>query len=511
MRKQFHHIIYLCSLTTIAIALPLSLFVMTVGIIALAINAILEWNWLQKWERLKSNKLIPFLISFPVLYALGFINTDMWGNGLNSLLMKLPLILIPLVVSTTEPLSRSEIKFILFGYIGSLLFTTIYSTVYLFVTPIQDIREISIFISHIRFSLNIVLGILILFFFIWNQEWRNRILVPIFIIILIWLVLYLFISQTLTGIGILFILTISLLLFLFFNKNKTKETRIVSLIFLSFVTFVIIYISLITINYFHDKNQNVILESKTKFGNEYSHEPESIIENGSRIGLYVCEKELNEFWGKRSSIPYENIKYGLIRYLNSKGERKDGEGVISLTSKDIHNIELGYANIDYTRGIGLKRSLYPTFFSLSLYHKYGKIHQSSLLERFELWKASLQIIQNHWIAGVGIGDHKYELDHQLEIQNSEIIKKEKGTHNQFLTIMLSGGLVVLVPFFIMLFAPFLIQKNINFLYFQFFLIVFISMITEDTLDSHAGVTFYAFFNTLFLFIIPKRRIEKETK
>lgn len=502
MRKQFHHIIYLCSLTTIAIALPLSIFVMTVGIIALAINAILEWNWVQKWDRLKSNKIVPFLISFPIFYALGFINTDLWENGINSFLIKLPLIIIPLVVSTTAPLPKPEVKFILFGYIGSLLFTTIYSTVYLYVTPIQDIREISVFISHIRFSLNIVLGIIILFFLMWNKEWRNRILVPIYLLILSWFILYLFISQTLTGIGILFILTISLLIYLFFNKNKTKETRIVSLLFLSFVSFVIIYISLITFQYFHENEKNVPLEAKTKLGNEYTHDSESIIENGSRIGVYVCEKELHEYWGKRSSIPYENIKYGLIRYLNSKGERKDATGMGSLTPKDIHNIELGFANVDYTRGIGLKRSLYPTFFSLSLYDKFGKIHQSSLLERFELWTASFKIIQKHWFSGVGIGDHKHELDHQLEIQNSEITKKEKGCHNQFITLMLSGGLLVLVPFMFMLIAPFIIQKKQNFIYIQFFLIVFISMITEDTLDSHAGVTFFAFFNTLFLLVIP---------
>jgi hypothetical protein len=271
---------------------------------------------------------------------------------------------------------------------------------------------------------------------------------------------------------------------------------------------VIIYLSLITFQYFHEHDKNVPLETITKLGNEYTHDPESIIENGSRIGLYICEKELVEYWGKRSAIPYDNIKDGLIRYLNSKGARKDGAGVRSLTPKDIHNVEVGFANIDYTKGIGLKRSLYPTFFSLSLYQKYGKIHQSSLLERFELWKASFHIIQNHLILGVGIGDHKQELDHQLEILNSEITKKEKGCHNQFLTILLSGGLLVFIPFMMMLIAPLIIQKRGNFLYIQFFLIVVISMITEDTLDTHAGVTFFAFFNTILLLVIPTPRSEK---
>lgn len=398
---------------------------MTVGIIALGINSVLEWNWKQKWERLKSNKLLPYLISFPVLYAIGFINTDLWENGVNSLLMKLPLLIIPLVISTTAPLAKIEIKLIFGGYIGSLLFTTIYSSIYLLIKPIQDIREISVFISHIRFSLNIVFGIVILFYFMWNQEWKDRKLIPLYIVLAIWFIFYLFISQTLTGIGILFILTIFLIFYILFNKNKTKEKRIVAFLFLSFISFFIIYISFISFQYFYEKDKETPIETKTKLGNEYTHDHESFVENGYRIGYYICEKELYEYWGKRSDIGYENVKDGLIRYLNSKGERKDAAGIQALTDKDINNIELGYANIEYTRGIGLKRSLYPTFFSLSLYHKFGNIHQSSLLERLELWKTSLGMIQKHWVTGVGIGDHKYKLDQQLELQNSEIIKKEK--------------------------------------------------------------------------------------
>lgn len=505
-RNMFHHIIYFCSLATIAIALPLSLFVMTVGIIALAINAILEWNWAQKWERLKTNKLVLLLISFPIFYALGFINTDLWENGINSFLMKLPLLIIPLVVSTTAPISKSEIKFILLSYIGSLLFTTIYSTIYLIITPIQDIREISIFISHIRFSLNIVFGIVILLFLMWNNEWKNRKFTPFYLIILIWLIFYLFISQTLTGIGILFILITFLMFYAVFNKHKTKETKIVSYLFLSFITVFIIYISCITYQYFHEKDSGSPLETKTMLGNDYTHDHESIVENGHKIGYYVCEKELHYYWLKRSKVPYKNVKDGLIRYLNSKGERKDGSGILALSENDIKYIELGIANVNYTKGIGLKRSLYPTYFSLSLYNKYGNIHQSSLLERFELWKTSFKMIRKNWVTGVGIGDHKLKLDQQLEIQKSEITKKEKGCHNQYITIWLSGGILVLIPFLLMLIAPLILHKKLNILYILFFLIISISMFTEDTLDSHAGITFYAFFNSFLLFIMnPNKR------
>lgn len=53
----------------------------------------------------------------------------------------------------------------------------------------------------------------------------------------------------------------------------------------------------------------------------------------------------------------------------------------------------------------------------------------------------------------------------------------------------------------MLIAPLLLHKKLDLLYIQFFIIIAISMITEDTLDSHAGVTFFAFFNSLLLLVV----------
>jgi hypothetical protein len=39
----------------------------------------------------------------------------------------------------------------------------------------------------------------------------------------------------------------------------------------------------------------------------------------------------------------------------------------------------------------------------------------------------------------------------------------------------------------------------EYLYLVFFVIVFMSMLTEDTLETQAGATFFAFFNAFLLF------------
>lgn len=510
-RLKFHRILYLSSLFIIATSLPLSMYMMTVGIMVMLGNMILEWNWVQKWERMKQNKIILFLISFPLLFWIGFFHTDQWTLAINSYLMKLPMLIIPLGIATEAPLKRSEIKAVFYVYLGSVLFTTLYSIYFMFTHPIQDIREISVFISHIRFSLNIVLSIVIITFLIWNKEWRDRTLLPVLVLTGIWFFLYLFISQTLTGIIILFILILFLMVYMFFYFKKRIEYRIISIMFFVLLVGLISYVTIITVDYFHTDEKEIPAQKVTKSGNLYWHNPDTWVENGHKIEYYLCLDELKQEWPKRSQVPLEEVQHGLIRYLNSKGLHKDAEGIQQLTDEDITNVENGYANVDYTRGIGLKRSLYPTFFSLSLYQKFGKIHQSSLLERIELWKTSFTILKHNWLFGVGVGDHKTELDQQLKLQHSEITKKEKGCHNQYLTIWLSGGIFLLFLFLIMMIAPLFFKMENRLLYLLFFILISVSMFTEDTINTHAGVTFFSFFNALILLGVGRLSKEKETE
>lgn len=327
IREKFHYTLYIGSLLTIAVSLPLSMFVMTIGICVLFCNAILEWNWKEKWDRLKKNRQVFFIISFPLLFFIGFINTDNFSLALDSYLMKLPMLIIPLSIVTSKPLQKKEIKWVFLAYIGSLVFTTLFTFYYLNTHIIKDIRDISLFISHIRFSLNIVFGIVILSFLIWDKEWRNRKIIPIYVLILIWFVLYLFIAQTLTGIAILFMLVLFLMLHIVIHVKHKREYKVLTVIFFVFVLSLLTYITIISYHYFHNKDQQIELEKYTKSGNLYWHNHDTWVENGHMIGYYICMTELQQEWSKRSIIPMSDVEQGLIRYLNSMGLRKDAEGV----------------------------------------------------------------------------------------------------------------------------------------------------------------------------------------
>ncbi|MDB9710217.1 hypothetical protein OAB13_10010, partial [Salibacteraceae bacterium] len=48
--------------------------------------------------------------------------------------------------------------------------------------------------------------------------------------------------------------------------------------------------------------------------------------------------------------------------------------------------------------------------------------------------------------------------------------------------------------------PFITMKSANsFLYIGFAIVIYASMLNEDTLETQTGVTLYAFFNVLLLF------------
>jgi len=509
-RQDVHHIIYIVCLLTIACSIPLSNYVMSMGGIFLSVNWFLEWNWKKKWELLKANRLVVVLSAFFFICSLCLIKTDNLSIGLDNLLSKLPLLYTPIIMATSKPLEGKAQRIIIIGFICSVFFATIYSVIYLLNNDVVDIRDISVFISHIRFSLCIVFAIFLCGFISFNITHYSKITRTIFLLVSVWFVIYLFIAQTLTGISILIIASVFILFKMLLSRKKDFLRKIIIYSFSLLVLGFAAYATYIIYDYYSVttplKSQ---LESTTKEGNLYHHDLNSILENGSLVYLYVCEEELKTEWAKRSELTYnDSIETTIIRYLNSKGLRKDGEGIKALSDKDINNIEQGIANVDYSYGFGLKRSLYPLLFSFTLYEKYNKIDHSSILQRIELWKVGFQVIKTNVLFGVGIGDHKSAIDNQLIAQNSPLTyKKEMGCHNQFITYCLMGGVILLICFLFTLVYPFLENKNSHTILYQiFFIIIFFSLFTEDTLETQVGITLYAFFNSFLLFIFDDNKI-----
>jgi O-antigen ligase len=188
--------------------------------------------------------------------------------------------------------------------------------------------------------------------------------------------------------------------------------------------------------------------------------------------------------------------------MTSKDLRKDKEGVEALTIQDIKNIENGIANYHYTQGIGVESRLMKIIFEYNNYVKTGDPSGHSVMQRVEYWKTASYIIKKNFWFGVGTGDMNIAFQSQYDEMDSKLDKHSRlRTHNQYLSIWVGLGFLGFLWFLFVLFYPPLHLKSFNSIYYFIFFIAFIvSMLTEDTIETQAGLTFYVFFNSLFLFL-----------
>ena len=225
----------------------------------------------------------------------------------------------------------------------------------------------------------------------------------------------------------------------------------------------------------------------------------------------MCLPELKMAWEERSKIPFyqkdsndQDIRITLIRYLNSKGLRKDYQGVKALSDDDIKNIEKGIANYNYTKFISIKSRLYKLFWEYQNYRMNGDIQGHSVIQRIELWSVSIDLIKKYFWFGAGTGDLPDVFKEELTIQNSPLKETRMRSHNQFLSIFIAFGIFGFLWFVFSLIYPLIKTKKYKDYFFMvFFIVLLLSMMTEDTIEPQDGLSFFAFFYTLFMFQRPQ--------
>ena len=511
-RLQIHHSLYVLLMGAVCVAIPLSNYMMSMMLIFVTVNWLIEWDFKAKWQRLKENKSAVFAFLFLFVMFLGFIHANDYGEALDYWTCKLAMYLAPPVIASSKPFNSKEFRFVLGCFVLSVLFSTVYSVVYYATHEVVDIREISVFISHIRFSLCIDVAIVLLLHYVFKKKDRPLAFRLLAMVFSVWMILYLFIAQTLTGIVLLFMVAVAYLVYVMLCHWKEKRYRYVAMGISCLVAFFVVLTGIVTWRYFHvDSSQYVPMDTLTVNGHPYENEMNSMVENGSMIGMYVCESELESAWKLRSDEDFQTpmLEITLVRYLNSCHLRKDSLGVMALSEQDVRNIEQGVANVDYTSRFGLKRALYPIFFSIEKYRCSGDVQNSTIFQRVEYWRASWRQVKKHWLLGVGLGNHKTAVGEQLKIDGSCLSGKERiGCHNQWLTLWLMGGILVPLAFLFLLVYPFVEQKTrMSFVYVAFFIIIVGSMFTEDTLETQAGLTLYAIMNSLLLYVFNRNHYE----
>jgi hypothetical protein len=98
------------------------------------------------------------------------------------------------------------------------------------------------------------------------------------------------------------------------------------------------------------------------------------------------------------------VCFTLERFLASKDYRKDAEGVEKLTDVEVMAIQNGVANYRYLDKLSFSDRLYEILWEFEDYRRNGNPSGHSVVQRFEYWKAALNIIKENIILGVGTGD-----------------------------------------------------------------------------------------------------------
>lgn len=508
--KEVHNKIYFIALILLAASMPLSVFMMSVSQIILLINWILELNFKEKFQKLITRKSIIIFFAVFFVHALGLIHTTDFNYAYNDLKVKVPLLILPLIIGTSNALNFKHLKYIFLAFSSAILIGTligIYKYLGFGNSEISDVRQMSAFISHIRFSLMINMAIFSLIYFTIRE--KSRLLQILYIIVSIWFLAFLFILQSFTGFVVFIVIgSFYAIYILFKSNNKIVKISFLSMLFVIILSSTYYVIDIITDFYKVEELKFSQLDKISADGNYYNHDTLNlVIENGNYIYIYICNKELDKEWLNRGNININNrdskgqqIRYTLIRYLSSLGLRKDADGVKKLTIEDIKAIEQGATNYKY-KNVSLEKKIYESIWEFDNILKDQNPNGHSTAQRIEFFKAGYEIVKRNLFFGVGTGDVQSEFNSQYELSNSKLNQNNRlRAHNQLLTFIIAFGIIGFLVIIVALLLPVINEKTYKILLFNIFIIISIlSFINEDTLETQAGITFFVFFYTIFTF------------
>lgn len=518
-RQQFSFNLYFLGLIVLVFSLPLSKFGMSIAQIGLVISWLVGGNFKDKFSVFFASRIALLMTSVFFLHVVGLIWTTDFAYAWKDIRIKAPLLLMPLLLSTSPRLNKKQFEVILYALIGGALLSTLISmSVYfgLIQKEVNDIRDISIFISHIRLVLICCVAIFASAWFIHQNGGVNRGSSGLFhVIVICWLSFFIFFIQGLTGIVVL---TVSFLLLMIILMVRTRSLSkrllfaAITVVPVAFLMWSIFSVARMMDPAKESQNQNP--DPFTVSGRPYTHHPErKEYENGNPVWLFICEDELRSQWNARSEFDFDGrdklnheLKMTLLRYMTSKGLRKDSAGVWSMNSDDIKAVESGIANEFYLNRLDPRTRIHQVAWEIQNYLHGGDPSGHSVAQRLEYWKAALAIINDHKAIGVGTGDVPQAFKTQYEEMNSMLSERWRlRSHNQYLSFAVAFGLTGLLWFLYTLWDPArLAARERNYLYLFFTVAAAISMITEDTLETQAGVTFFALFSSLFLFVYPQK-------
>ena len=238
-----------------------------------------------------------------------------------------------------------------------------------------------------------------------------------------------------------------------------------------------------------DYPDSSVLMEFSPSGERYVHVKERRVqENGNFVWVNIAWGELAHAWRGRHSEPFDSVQGRLIRFLASKGLTKDREGVAALSAEEVEAIASGIASEVEWKQVGWARRWNRICFNWGNSMD-GKSHgDSSILARMTFqsvaWRA---IAQGSWrtlIFGAGTGSQQAVLTSSYDRCVPDWPEAErKRPHNQYFSLVLGMGILGLLLWLLTL-----SMGQVSTQAWPGLLLLMLSCLVEDTLETQAGVT-----------------------
>ncbi len=520
-RQKWHNYIFTISLFGVCVGLPFNKIVLSVSGMLLALNWIIEGRFKDKYFVIKQQKVGLLLSVLFFFLVAALLYSDNVSYGLDDLRIKLPLLLFPVVILSSPALEKRIYLYLLLCFVLAVFIVTAvnYGVFVWKNDALLDAREMSLFGSHIRLSLLVSFALFTTFYLIWDAvllrkyfEKSTKTIKLILFVMVLWFLFYTQKAEVLTGYFTVFLCTLITFFWIFVNHWKRKKRIVLFSLLMAFaISLLFIFWNALPIP--KEKLDKANLPMYSMDGGLYSHDTiSSIMENGHYIHYFVCKEEIEDSWrvakGSDLTNEHRDLFPVIIRYMTSKGLKKDAKGFSQLTDQDLKNIENEIPSAVYAKG-GIRASLARVNMELQKHLERADPNGSTIQQRFEYWKAGANIITKNPILGVGVGDVQDVFNLEYDKMNSTLIKENRlHTHQQYMTFWIAGGVLLFLIFVLHIVTIFYLSlQSRSFLLFIFAFICAFSYFFEDTLETQVGATMVAFFTSILL----KNEINREIK
>ncbi len=452
-------------------------------------------------------------LSFFALHILGLLWTEDMAWGLDLCRILLPILAFTPVLTSTPPLTTGELRTVLL--LGA--WSTVASTVVCMglrhdVIDQGGYRELSMFISHIRLALLLCFSMAVFVLLHGRRTWA-RIAHGV---ALGWCVFFL---DRLSSLPAFFMLAVMAGYGIWrWTAGRPASLRwAIRFALLAGPLIVAGYVQWCVREFFRSDGTDLSqLNERSAGGERYYHDREKPLrENGHYVWINVADGELQRAWERRSGKEYlgldakgQPLRHTLVRYMASMGLTKDSIGALSLTSQDVERVEQGVPNVVVGRRDPVRARIDQVLYEWDHYRAKGNASGHSVAMRYEFLRAGWSIAKTNLLTGTGTGDTRPAFASEYEREHTELGTNWRlRAHNEYLTLLISFGLGGLLWSLFSWVWPAWHTGAFGRPLFVCWAIIFAgSCLSEDTIETQMGATFFAYYYTLLVFAWPKPEI-----